>query len=277
VRGRGTTYVFAEPVPSPDFIVRSIVLEGEGSLDGQPYQFFGKIEGLTSHPRLFGEPTRFAAKTSGSVELALQVYLDNTSGGHDRIAVQCPCIQQPDLVLGHKDQLALCVAPGTASVSAVLDIVGDELSGHFEFRRDELSMTATLSPKLGGPQLASKLDDAMRDVRTLEAAVLLSGTMEEPKWTLQTDLGEQLAEGVNRVVRQEIEAYRDQLLAQLNERVNTELASLGRLVNDRQQQVLDQLQLGDRQIEELKLQVASRIQLPKSLTGKGSPLKRLFR
>jgi uncharacterized protein (TIGR03545 family) len=278
VRGRGTTYVFAEPVPSPDIIVRSLVLEGEGSVDGRPYQFFGKIEGLSSQPRLLGEPIRFAARTCGSIELALQVYLDNSSDpGHDRIAIQCPRLQQPELVLGREDQLALCVAPGTASVSVVLDIVGDELSGRLQFQRDDLSMTPTLGPKLGGAELASKLEDAMRDVRKLEAAVLLSGTFEKPQWTLRTGLGEQLAAGVNRVVRQEIEAYRDQLLARLDEEVSTELASLERLVHDHQRQVLDQLQLGDRQIEEIKLQVASRIQLPKSLMGKGSPLKRLFR
>jgi hypothetical protein len=206
------------------------------------------------------------------------VYLDHgRKAGRDWISIQCPRLEQREVILGRDDELALRIAPGTASVSAVLDIAAGKLSGRLVFARDRLQITPTLSEKLGGDVLASRIQDVMKDLRRLEAIVTLSGSFEKPICSLETDLGEQLAVGVNRVVCQEIDAFRSRMLERVRERLDTELAGFDRLLANRRQQVLERLNLGDSQINELKLQVASRIQLPQPLLESDSAISGFFR
>ncbi len=260
VRQRGVDVAFDSPNPLPDFLVRGATFSGEGELFGRAAQFRGTAWGFTTQPKLYGGPMLVKMETTGGVEMHLDMGIDHTGPiARQRIVVACPRLRHDELALGNAEQLVVGVAPGTARLDVRLDVEGDCLSGRVRIEQDATLVEARLASDYVNPCLARRLQTALSAVDRLSATVHVSGTVESPRWQIDSDLGHQLAEGLQRALREELEVRRGELAGQLEARVGKQLAGYEQIMSAGHQHVVDQLKLGDTELRHVRALVAQRI------------------
>jgi uncharacterized protein (TIGR03545 family) len=262
VRGRGIDIPFPRP-QQPDFLIRALALDGEGQLAGQHVQFLATLAGLTTQPELYGRPAVLKADVKIPLAMHLEVVADRSGAQpYDRITLDCSCIPQPQRVLGRADQLAVSVSPGNTHVSATIELKGEQLSGRVTVRQEPVQLVLQLAAACGGSALAAPLQTAASQIRTVDAAVILSGTLQKPDWAVQCSLGQQLVAAFNGAIQHELETRRDQLVATAKQQIDAQFVSFDQMVMSKQDALLAKLQLGTDAMNQLSQSVAQRIPLP---------------
>ena len=124
----------------------------------------------------------------------------------------------------------------------------------------------------GGVQIAKEFSgsgkQSFQDVRSLHAAVDLSGTLARPKWKLKTNLGPQLAAGLKSSLRRELAGRQEQLAAQLQHVTDQQLASFSKKIAARQQELLAKLNLGEQEIAQLQQLITELPRLSDAITAR---------
>jgi uncharacterized protein (TIGR03545 family) len=276
-RGRGVDVRFAGIAHRPDFLVESLVLDGEARLGRRRVRFLGTAAGITTQPELYGRPLVLKARINGPTEIALEAVLDRTGKTpHDRVTISCPGIEQRERVLGRPGQFAVAVSPGSTHLWASLDLEGDRLSGQILVQQQPAELVPDLAAVPVRPRLAESLQAAMSEVRQIRVVVDLAGTLEKPEWGLRSNLGPQLAGALGGLFERELEARREELAAYLRRRVQEDLGRLDSLIGAEHGRVLAKLDLNDTQIHQLNRTIARRLQLP-GLPVEGLPRGMPFR
>ncbi len=261
--------LFAGTRPRPDFLVRRLLLEGEGQSGGRPFQFTGSAEGLTSQPAVYGQPAVLKLELRGAAEMTVAATLDHTQETpHERLVIECPNLRQPQRVLGRPDRLALSVSPGSIRLAMNPELKGDDLSGKVHWRQGPVELAPALAPRYGGPRLAAELADGLRRIRSIDVTVDLGGTLHKPECKLRSNLGPQLAEAVNWAVQRELEFRRDQLAELVEKRVDAELARFEQVLFAKERAVLAKLEESGLDVNQLRQLVAQRVRLPDNLRDK---------
>ena len=260
---RGIETAPGDPDAVPGFLVRGATLSGQGVLLGRTVQFQGAAWGITSHPKRHGGPTLVDVQTSGGVEMRIRAGVDHTGPvARQRIVIDCPRLDQNRLTLGNPEQLCLAASPGTMRLGVLLDIQGDALFGRLTMEQDSALVDAALGPDYTNPRLERRLQAALPGIEGISAKVQLRGTLEAPRWRLQTELGPRLASAVHRALREELETCRAELAARLEARVHEQLATYEQLLVAKRHEVAEQLRLGDAQVRRIRQLVARRGGLP---------------
>jgi len=272
VRGRGVDVLFPGVRQRPDFVIQSLVLDGEGRLGRRRFQFLGTAADVASQPGLYGRPVVLKAQINAETTLAVEAVLDHTGETpHERITINCPGLKQPERVLGRPGQLAVSVSPGSTHLWVSLDLEGEALSGQILLKQEPVELVPDLAAAYGGQRLAGSLQAAMSELREIRAVVDLSGTLKKPEWEFRSNLGPQLAAALNGLLQRELEARREELLAHVRGQVEGELARFDQKVLAKQEALFGKLDLGGMQIQELNQVIAQRIRLPDSVRGAGLP------
>ena len=191
--------------------------------------------------------------------------------------IQCPQLAQPSRELGKPDQVALRVAPGTASMWIDVEMIGPRIAGQITWRQDAVELTSQVGSKLGGAYLSSGLQTAVGQVRQLEATVSLEGQLPRPAWRMRSNLGNQLTAGMNAAVQQELTVRADQLSQQVDQQLRQQRVRLEGMLVEKQDELLQKMQIGEQQMAEFKQMLTRRVGLPQELIGRESPLNRLFK
>ena len=276
-RGRGIDVLFAGLKGRPDFLVHSLSLDGTLEIGDQQYQFLGTASGLTNQPALYGRPTIVGLELTGAFTTQVEIVLDRSGETpHYRIVINCPDLTIPKRILGDEDRFAVAVSPGNTHLWIELDVRGEELSGQILLRQEPVHLAVHVKAEGAGRQLAGHLQTMVGHIHTIEAAVDLSGTLQEPAWRFRSNLGPQLVEGFTRVVRQELELRRDQLAEQVASTIDGQLARFDQAFLTQQATVLDKLQLGDTEIQQIGQMIAGQVpvsgQFPVSVQTLGRKL-----
>jgi hypothetical protein len=187
-----------------------------------------------------------------------------------------PSLQQSALRLGDAKRLVLDVAPSAAELGVELDLIGDRITGRIRCRRSSVQLTPNVAERFGGVALARPLQAAARDIRELELVIPLEGELSRPRWTLQSNLGPQLAAGLNGAIRQELAVRAEQLTRQANEIMQRERARSEALFS-RQAELQQWLRFNERQIDEFRQWIVGRIGAPAELLGRELPFRNLLR
>ncbi len=278
VRGRGVDVLFGDAAEQPGFLIRSLAIDGEARLAGRPVRFEGTAEGLTTEPKLYGRPLVLKARIDADTDLAVEAVLDRTGQTpHDRITIDCPGIELRERTLGNQGRLALRVSPGRTHVWASLDLAGDELSGRILVRQHPVELVPDLAAVPSGARIAQSLQTAMHEVREIRVVVDLAGTLDKPRWGLQSNLGPQLAAALSGVLERELEARREELLAHLRGQVEARLAEFDRIVASKREALLAKLELDRAEIGQLNQVIARRLRLPAGALGENLPADVLSR
>ena len=272
VERRGVDVLFPGIQQRPDFLIQSLVLDGQGQLGRHRFQFQGTAAGVTSQPKLYGKPVVLRARIDAETALEVEAILDHTGENpRHRITVNCPGLKQSERVLGRPGELAVLVSPGSTHLWASLDLEGDALSGQVLLKQEPVELIPDLADAYGGQRLAGSLEEAISQVREIRVVVDLSGTLQEPDWKLRSNLGPQLAGAINGLFERELESRRQQLVAYLQGQVEGKLAQFEGTMLAKQQGLFAKLNLDGTQIQDLSQVIARRLRLPDGVLGQGLP------
>ena len=276
--GRGRNVVFPCMVRSPDMLIRKLVVDGGGTVDGKAFRFDGSIGDITHQPRRHDKPTTVKIRSNGAIELSADAILDRRGKmPTEHFVVDIPALAQPARTLGNADDLAVKLSAGHAQISVDLKIRGDAVAGTLGFRQDDVKVTPQLKRAYSKEILASNVDAAFNSIQNIRAAVNVSGDIKKPTMRLQSNLGPQLASGINAMIRSELVARERQLNAIAHAEVDQQLAKLQQKITERHGDILKQLELGDSELAMLKNEIAARVGAPSDVLDKGKDLLNLFR
>jgi len=238
-RARGTNVLFTRR-RLPRRLIDRIELAGYAHLDGQPLTFTGELVDAASEPELHDRPLRLRLSAVGAIAGTLVIELDRRSDvPHDSLTLDAPKLQLAHRTLGKADKLVVRVAPGNASLKADIKLDGDQLRGVIELRQS--SRLAAETPMLRDDRLAAVLHESLSGVDRLEATVLLAGTLQRPEVKIESNVGPQLATGVNGAARKYLTERKDRLIAKVQGRVDEQLAKLEARRQEAQRELLTTL------------------------------------
>jgi hypothetical protein len=112
-----------------------------------------------------------------------------------------------------------------------------------------------LAASFGGDMVQSRINQALQHVQQLNATLALSGTLRRPSVRLRSDLGPQLAEGLNTAFRQELRARVEQLTDRVGKEVGGQLDKLDQLVRVKSEEILARLHVPRAELEKLTVPV----------------------
>lgn len=238
-RSRGTTVVFTPSLP--DYHVKLLMLEGDAQLNGQPLKLTGSLTNASSSPKLLDQPTQLLVRGSGELDVNVNVTMDRREEiAKDTLQLTCPQMAIAGRTLGNAKKLAIEMDEGLANFQIDMSIVDDAISGQILFEQESLSLTPRLAKSPNG-QLAMTLQQALDGVQRLEASVTLAGTIKKPKFNIKSDIGSQVAAGLNASVKNLVEGQKERLLAKTRAEVDAQLGQLTKLRENAQQQLLASL------------------------------------
>ncbi len=248
-RGRGTTVLFTPP--RPDYLVKRLQLEGSAQMGGQPLQLVGTITGASSAPHLFDEPTVLRLHGSEAIDMNVDVQLDRRGEiACDRLQISCPKLAMAGRTLGNADKLAIDMGAGVADFRVKLELVGDDLDGEIVFLQDALQVTPRMA-KAPNAQIAEALKAAMASVNQLQANVTLAGTLQKPQVKIDSDIGDQVAAGLNSTLKRMVQGRTEALMAKSRAQVDEQLGKLTQMREQAQQELLGQLGEGQELLGQL--------------------------
>lgn len=272
---RGVNYLFPGIPSTADVLIRKLNLSGTGTVESQPYSFAGTIYDVTHQPRRHDKPTTVTLRSDGAIQLTARGTLDRRGElPLDQWVIDIPAWRQNGETLGKAERLAVHIAPGVARIHAEFTIHDHSLEGQVLVHQDQLELQPVMSPRYAKYLSEESLQAAVAGVRQLQAELSISGELLKPRYRLKSNLGPHLASGLNRAVKLELAAREQQLMAKAHEEVNAELDKLQEKLVADHGKILERLELGDEQMEQLRTQLMAHVGSPSDLLRRG---KKLFK
>ncbi len=271
-RFRGRMVLFPMEKPLPKFAIKRLKLSGEIDIDGEPIAYQGVATGITSDPKTLDEPMIVEIHSQGDQGVYIQGIVDlrpekPIQDWHLTFTTPRP----GEYLLGDAEKLTLNVTAGHTQCIGHVRIVGEDLTGRVSLTLNNMDIKPTISESVQ-PEVSGAIESAVKSVQQLTANVDLSGTVKDPSWKVQSNLGDQLAHGMEKYAAKQIAAQKEKLVqqadAQITERVNKLQSSL----NTRYGAVLSDLNLQEDLAKKFLQKVAAGDRLPGNLD-----LNRLFR
>lgn len=257
VRSRGTNVLFT--APQPTLLVEQVLLETTVSLNGQPLELVGMLTNATNEPQLWHEPLRLDLHGEG---LAVELTLDHRREvPEEHLHVACESLTLPGRRLGKSEKLTVALAPGAATLHANVWLNGDKLTGEIRYAQASTQLTAS-ADGAKREQLATLLNQAFAGINHLEAHICLSGTLEKPVFDLESNLGPELAAGINSAARDWLAQRTAAFTAQVNEKVDAQLAQLTAARAQAEQELFSQLGEQQQQLSQLASTITGGLPIP---------------
>jgi uncharacterized protein (TIGR03545 family) len=244
----------------PDIRCQSLAVCGSVQVSGQPLELAGTITDLATDPGAAGRPIQVRMTTSGTLPLELAATIDRTqAAARDELYAECRNVFLPKLSLGRSDRLRLALGPSVAVARIHVLVQGESLSGEVEMVQTQMHVTPGVDGSLERVGLAESLAQSLRDVGSMSIRLRLSGTLDQPRWTLDSDLGPAVAKAMDRALRQAVEDHTQELLTRSQRRVDEQLAQLDRQITDGQSALSSQLAGSARVLHQIAQQPPERL------------------
>ena len=239
-KGRGVEVKFVD-TPRPTVLVERMELFGNARLRGQPLELAGLLTDAASQPQFHSEPMRLELTGAGALACSLQVTCDRrTDEATDTLQFDCPELPLPGRTLGKAEKLAVSVAPGAASLTAHLQLVGDEIVGTIEYAQPSTQLTASAAA-VRDARLTDALNKSLASLQRVQATVAVTGNVQRPDVKLTSNLGPDLAAGFNQAFRAYLTEKADRLVAKAQAKVDEQVARLDAKRQAAQQELLGKL------------------------------------
>ncbi len=274
----GTDLVFRGLTPKPPILIESMVLQGQALLGDQLVDLEGAIRNLSSDPKAAGVPTEVVIQTATDTPILVQAFFDATGEfSQDRVIVDCPRTPGPSRVLGDANQLAVSVSSSPVHLWIDVTLDGDILTGEMRLKQEGVTLVPQINPEFCSTDLCSAAGSSLSETDTLDVAVNLSGTLMTPKWTLQSNLGPQLAEGLRDEVHTQWIAKHRRAIEQAHQVVNQKIQEIDSMWTAKQQSILATLQAGSADVELVRQEIATRVEHTHGMVDPKSPLRKTMR
>jgi len=237
----------------PDFLIKSLDLEGEGRFANQHNTFAGTVYNLTPQPELLDEPTSFELRAQGEFHVIVKCSLDRRKNRSiDTLNLVCPDLELAAKQLGEPNSMLVTMGPESRIQADInLQVIDDQLSGTMIFRHSNVTLHVDkLNNLVGGENTALKMNQGLPSVNKFVSKITLSGTFDDYQYHLQSDLGTQFAQAVDAVIqdsnqrgvverRTKLDALLKQQLSELDEKIEPEIERLIQSVNSEAYNVAD--------------------------------------
>jgi uncharacterized protein (TIGR03545 family) len=274
LRHRGENVNLLGGLVEPDILLNTVVLNGHAQVGDSRLQIEGSISGLSSQPQLNQQPAEIVVQTTGDTQLLIQASFQGTGKeSKDAIVVNCPTFQLPERTLGDSNQLALKVAPAVAHYWARIDIQGDNLSGEMIIKQPSAVLQPIMGAELQRTPVAGLVSEAAGQIVAIDSSVQLSGTVDNPAWTMRSNLGHDLAQQLESGLKVQLLAQNRQAIQSLHEQIAQKSNSLGASLSDRHQLLLQSIATATESIQSVASQVASRVEQTDGIMNTTSPLR----
>ncbi len=232
---RGEDVLFAGCEAQPNFLIRSLNLQGTARVANQPVELRGVLTNLSNSPVNHSEPIRLRLLACGPLPVELQATVDRTRGAlHDSLLIDADGVLLPALKLGQPEQIALAVQPSIASLSISMSADGDKLTGEIQVVQHDVHLASSTGNEFSKFALSPALDDSLGKLNSLATRISLSGTIQEPKCALWSNLGSAVVEAMQRAAERVRSERTRELLAEAARQEDEQLASAERHLNERQ-------------------------------------------
>lgn len=239
-RRRGQNILFQGLQTQPKFVVKRLGLTGISQIQGAPLQFTGTLTDLTSSPQHHDRPTILKMNIDEQNHpTELQFICDRRTDNPIQELTVSSTMPQQGRSLGDRDSLALRYSAGASETWLQVRFENGEMDGKWTIKQEKIQLQPLVAEKLGGERLAGPLTEGLSEINQLYVSIAFSGPISKPKIDFQSDLGQQLAVGLNRAVQNELSRQRERLLQKARSVVADELSQLEEMVNRRQHQLLE--------------------------------------
>lgn len=256
----GTNVLFAGQNPTPDFLIRSLLIDGQTTIGGEPYYFVASAADLTTAPKLYGRPSEIRAQFVGNLTFEVHALLDRTGETPlDQIVIDCPNLALPETSLGSRDAVALTLQPGNTHLWIGLNLSGNQIAGTMLLKQSGVDMTPQVAESLGRQRLADNLALATEALDEIEVQVDLQGVLQHPKWTVRSNLGEKLVDGLNQAATAELEYRKNQAAQLVQERIDRELNKFRNRLGADEEVLMARLKLNESELDQIGKLIAQRV------------------
>ena len=234
----------------PRFLIKAFELDGEGRVAGRHFNFSGSVHNVSTEPDRVDAPVTFSVRAQGPTHVVIDCELDRrTEPWKDSMRIRCPRMDLDSRQLGDPNSLAVRMTPCRLESDVRLQAVGDQVSGKIVFRYTDLMMQIE---RLELPETIEPfIDEANLELASLnqiEIEARLSGDLERPQVQLESDLGAEFANVLNRILerrdaklrmarKEQLERLYQAEKSKFEQAVIMELDQLLRLVNHERQQM----------------------------------------
>jgi hypothetical protein len=190
----------------------------------------------------------------------------------DRFVIDLPALRQNGELLGNPDRLAVRLSPGTLHVHGEVAVQDDQLNGHVTLFQDQLQLQPMMANKYSKYLSTENLQAIVSSIQQLRAELVLTGSLTKPETRLESNLGPELAAGLNRAVRQQLLAHQEQLMQKANAEVTSQLDKLQQELVAEHGKILETLEIGDEQLDEFRRHLTANVGSPSDLIRRGQQL-----
>ncbi|HAT72873.1 MAG TPA: hypothetical protein DCS63_08670 [Elusimicrobia bacterium] len=214
---RGREVHFPRTESYPTFLVRRMSVSGEiGTED--PLEYKGAIEGLTTQPQVYGNPTTALIKgAKGARRLDLRATVDATG---DEIRTDSTLtysgVAVRQLQLGSPSSFMVDIAGATGSFEGALKTVGEDLSGKAAMRLAGASFKPKADNIKAAP-LRSAVEASFSGLNSALIATEISGTIKAPRLSITTDLANALSKAFSGAMGAEVKKAQEEAQRKVDE------------------------------------------------------------
>ena len=238
-RSRGTQVLFT--AAQPRYLIQHLQLTGTALWAGQNLDLKGELHNACSEPQWLSEPMRLELAGSGKSEVSAVAILDRRNEvAEDNLEIACRDFSLPGQIIGNSEKLALEIMPSLAYLHVDLSISEDNLQGEIVLSQQSISLKPIQSMS-HSKQLVATLDQALGNLEQWEASVKIVGTLQKPHLEIRSDLGKQVAQGMQIAIKDFFNRRKDALLEKTNQEVAARMQRLQKIRNQAQQELLASL------------------------------------
>ncbi len=225
-RNPGRTWPVLPVSLGPAFHARKISLSGNMSIDRDLVPWQAVLSDITSDPRLLGKPAVLEASAAGPRPLQLKYTVDATTDVlRSELTAELRDPQGFALAAGRRQKARFEAGLSNLTWTAQVALTGNDMSGFIQLVSDidRLSFEASDDVR---PEILEAANEALHDIQSLDVVLALTGTLQKPDIVLSTELGDQIASGIQTAVMHQLDRARARLLEEADRQATAQLARL---------------------------------------------------
>ena len=256
-RSAGRDFEFIVRNPGPDFLLKKLSLTGLISVNAESVPFEAMLTDVTEDPKLLGRPCVMTLAADGSRPLQLRVTYDAT--GDVPISEMLASYRDHNpqtLITGKREKACVAATLNDLSWTTQLTLMDDQIDGHIQLQSEIGNLSFEGADNIR-PEIVEAANESFAAVRILNASVQLGGTLRDPVIDLQSDVGQQISEGVQQAFVHQLDNAKLRLISEVNNYANVQIEKLkGRFAGEYEKLKEDNKELLE-QISEVQTIVAS--------------------
>lgn len=274
---RGVDVVFQGQPTQPSFLIREARFQGTATVGGGRKPLIGRLQDLTSAPQI-GKPFACEFRLGGEAPIQARVLVDQASHSPSgELFLDCPKLNLASRTWGDPATFSLDVSAGEGRVWMRVKLSEERIDGRIVIKQDEITMKPTLPLEGRGARFVTYFCKSVEQIDHLHMAIELQGELSNPKVSIETNLSQDLARSLQGAATNEL---RECLRKWVRTTEVVAADHLGKLQSGFQRlesQVLQSLEVGEKQLAEVRGYVSAGVGLPASPASASSMIQGMLK